>query len=72
MSANPNIQCTLRISADSKTGLLTGHAVQTPSGVPAYDAAAERAVSSVGRVPLPPERYRPLLAEGFTINFTPP
>jgi len=72
VAANPGIRCTMRISADPVTGTISGYAIQTPSGVPAYDAAAERATAAVGKIPLPPERYAPLLSEGFTVDFVPP
>ncbi len=70
--ANPGITAAILIRVDPSDGRIVVHSVATPSGVPAYDAAAVRAVEEVGTIPLPPERYRDLLEQGYLVNFVPP
>jgi TonB family protein len=72
VSANPGIECTVRVMVDPTSGRVVQHTVSRASGVAAYDAAAVRAVQSVGTIPLPPAKYRGLLAGGYVVKFTPP
>lgn len=71
-SKNPGIKTRVVLQVDPATGRINSRTVQTSSGVPAYDAAATRAVDDVGTIPLPPEAWLPLLADGLAIDFTPP
>jgi hypothetical protein len=57
---------------DPETGDIERWEVRTPSGVLAFDSAAESAVAATGQIPLPPEKYRPLLPEGISVEFVPP
>jgi hypothetical protein len=57
---------------DPGTGTIDRWEVRSPSGVLAFDAAAESAVAATGQIPLPPEKYRPLLPEGISVEFVPP
>ena len=72
IAKNPNLKTRVLLTVDPSTGRITQRTVQTPSGVPAFDAAATRAVDDVGTIPLPPEAWLPLLASGLAIDFTPP
>ena len=71
-SKNPNLKTRVLLSVDPSTGRILSRKVQTPSGVPAFDAAATRAVDQVGAVPLPPAAWLPLLESGLAIDFIPP
>jgi len=71
-SKNPGIKTRVLLDVDPATGRIQSRRVQTSSGVPAYDAAATRAVDDVGSIPLPPEAWLPLLGDGLAIDFTPP
>ena len=68
---NPDISCAVKVKVDASNGRITWHAVSGPSGNMSYDAAAERAVRSVTSIPLPPQRFLPLLEQGFEIQFEP-
>ena len=71
VAANPGIECTVSIDVDPASGRVLSHSVTRPSGVPAYDAAALRAAQAVPTIPLPPDKYRPLVARGYQIVFKP-
>jgi hypothetical protein len=71
-SKNPGIKTRVILQVDPTSGRIQSRKVQTSSGVPAYDAAATRAVDDVGTIPLPPDAWLPLLADGLAIDFTPP
>jgi TonB family protein len=71
VSANPGIECTVSIDVDPSSGRVLSHSITRGSGVPAYDAAALRAAQAVPTIPLPPEKYRPLVARGYQIIFKP-
>ncbi len=71
-AANPDLMTKIAIQVDPGSGRVLSWSVAVPSGVPAYDAAAERAVAAVGSIPLPPEKYVSLMAEGYTMEFVPP
>ncbi len=65
----PDLVCKVHIEVDPDTMAVLSYAVVQSSGVSAYDAAAERAAAAVTSLPPPPERYRALLAGGYTMNF---
>lgn len=67
--ANPGIKCVVHVDVDAATGEVTSHSISRPSGVPAWDAAATRAVEAVTSIPLPPEKYRDRLSRGYDIEF---
>lgn len=69
---NAGLVCSVRITVDPANGRILEWAVAKSSGIVAFDAAAERAVQDVGTIPLPPPHYRPLVAEGYEVNFRPP
>jgi len=69
---NADLTCRVNIQLDPATGTIIGWEVVTSSGVRAFDAAAERAVQDAGKLPLPPEKYLPMLAEGVGFDFVPP
>lgn len=69
---NPDLVTTMFIQVDPATGRITDSEVQKSSGIPAYDAAAERAVAEVTTIPLPPEKYLGLVASGYAVRFRPP
>ncbi|NCG17714.1 MAG: hypothetical protein GWP91_01685 [Rhodobacterales bacterium] len=71
-AANPDLLTKIFITVDPSSGRILSSTVEQSSGIPAYDAAAERAVSAITTVPLPPEKFSALLAEGYLVNFTPP
>lgn len=67
--ANPGLECRVSIQLDPATGEIVVYEVVGPSGVLSFDQAAERAVQEVTTLPLPPERYLPLMEQGFTFTF---
>lgn len=69
--ANPGLATTLYIRVDA-SGRITAYEVRAASGVPAFDAAAERAVQEVGLIPPPPPKYLPLAAEGYSVQLVAP
>ena len=71
-SKNPGLKARVLLVVDPTSGQITRRTVQTSSGIPAFDAAATRAVDQVGTIPLPPDAWLPLLASGLAIDFTPP
>jgi len=71
-SKNPNLKARVLLTVDPTTGRIVNRTVQTSSGIPAFDAAATRAVDQVGTIPLPPDAWLPLLESGLAIDFTPP
>ncbi|MCA9490641.1 MAG: TonB C-terminal domain-containing protein [Myxococcales bacterium] len=68
----PNLVCLVTIDMDPVTGAVKTWTVTEPSGIIPFDQAAERAISEIPSLPLPPEKYRPLVAEGVGFRFTPP
>jgi hypothetical protein len=68
-AANPDLLTKVHIEVDPATGGVTGYEITGPSGNESYDRAAESAVQAVPTIPLPPERFRELLAGGYTIKF---
>lgn len=71
-SKNPGLRARVLLQVDPTSGRIVGREVQNSSGIPAFDAAATRAVDQVGTIPLPPPAWLPLLASGLAIDFTPP
>lgn len=67
-----DLKCMVTLEVDPATGQILSWEVSQPSGVTAFDSAAERAVQEVATLPLPPEKYRPLLAQGVGFRFVPP
>jgi TonB family protein len=67
-----DLQCVVSIEMEAETGRIVSWEVASSSGDASYDAAAERAVQDAGTLPLPPEKYLPLLSEGVGFRFTPP
>lgn len=67
--ANPGIHCIIHVQVEPDTGRIVRHDVTKPSGVEAFDAAARRAVEALTNVPLPPEKFRDRLAQGYDIEF---
>jgi TonB family protein len=62
----------VKIVIDQDTGRITSWEVTEPSGDPSYDAAAERSVEEAATLPLPPEKYRAVIArEGVGFVMTP-
>lgn len=69
LQKDPNLTCTMHVDVDPSTGVIIGQRVKVSSGVAAFDAAAERAVQEVAKVPFPPEKYLPMMAQGYDIRF---
>jgi TonB family protein len=67
-----DLECIVSIEMEPGTGRITSWKVAQSSGDPSYDAAAERAVEDAAALPLPPEKYLPLLEGGVGFRFTPP
>ena len=67
--ANPGIRCVIHVQVEPATGRIVRSDVTRPSGVEAFDAAARRAVEALSTVPLPPEKFRDRLAQGYDIEF---
>jgi len=65
---NPGLetQAMLFVSDD---GTITDYEVTQSSGNPSFDAAATRAIEAVGKLPLPPEKFRALMSEGYLVRF---
>jgi len=68
---NPDISCTVHVEVDPATGRVLSSSVTVPSGNASWDGAAQRAVAAVTTIPLPPEKYRHLLAGGYDVVFNP-
>jgi TonB family protein len=68
---NPGISCIVSVEVEAD-GTVTRVGISTPSGNASYDGAAERAAAAVPKIPLPPERFRHLLVDGFDVRFVPP
>jgi TonB family protein len=68
---HPNLKCMVKLTV-SDDGTITGYEIAESSGILPFDQAAERAVQAVPSLPLPPEKYLPLLAGGVGFRFTPP
>ena len=47
-----------RIRIDPSSGRVLGYQITKPSGILAWDAAAERALAQVQSIPLPPAKHR--------------
>ena len=71
VAAKPNLECTVEIRVDAASGAVRSSKVVKVSGIPAYDSAALRAAQQVPSIPLPPERYLPLVSAGYQIIFRP-
>lgn len=69
---HPELKCMVTLTVDSSDGTVKGYETTESSGVALFDQAAERAVQQVPALPLPPEKYRPLLEGGVGFRFTPP
>jgi TonB family protein len=71
ISQQPDLQCVIHVTVDD-SGRVTGQDVVEPSGNPSFDASASSAAAAVTQVPLPPDRFRVLMTQGYTIKFHPP
>jgi TonB family protein len=69
---HPDLKCMVKLTVDPEDGSVDGYEVSESSGVVPFDQAAERAVQQIPALPLPPEKYRPLLGGGVAFRFTPP
>jgi hypothetical protein len=68
-----DLECVVNIQVEPETGRILSWDVARTSGDASYDAASERAVQDAATLPLPPEKYRPLLsAKGIEFHFTAP
>ena len=65
---NPGIHSIVHVSVDSSGRIIRSDLVK-PSGVTAWDQAALRAVDSITTIPLPPEKYRDRMGQGYDIRF---
>ncbi len=70
--ANPDIVCVVTLILDPESGGIVRYETTAPSGVAAYDLAAERAVAATRSLPLPPEKYLALAERGIGFRFVPP
>ncbi|TVQ92196.1 MAG: hypothetical protein EA397_07495 [Deltaproteobacteria bacterium] len=66
---NPDIEGVLRVRFDLDSGRVTSWDWVSRSGNPSWDGASERAVESVDRVPLPPDRHRDKFVNGYLVRF---
>jgi hypothetical protein len=67
-----DLACVVSIEMEQETGRIVSWDVVSASGDASFDAAAERAVQDAATLPLPPEKYLPLVAEGVGFRFVPP
>lgn len=70
-SQQPNLECVIHVTVDD-SGQVTGQNMVEVSGNPSFDASASSAAAAVTQVPLPPDRFRALMTQGYTIKFHPP
>lgn len=70
--SNPDLVTRIMVRVDPSSGVIRSWEIVEGSGVPAYDAAAERAVAAVKQIPLPPEAYLGLVEKGYVVNFRAP
>jgi hypothetical protein len=68
-NANPDIKTVIHVSVEPGTGRIVRYDVTKPSGNESWDAAARRAVEAITTIPLPPEKYRHLMEQGYDITF---
>ena len=66
--ANPGIKCVIHVTVEPDTGRIIRYDVRS-SGNEAWDAAARRAVESITSIPLPPEKYRERMGQGYDVEF---
>ena len=57
------------VVVDPQTGQVTSYSLDIKSDVLSYDSAAERALAATQRLPLPPEKYVPLLRRPVFFEF---
>lgn len=70
--SNPDLVTKVMVRVDPASGVIQSWQIVESSGVPAYDAAAERAVAAVKQIPLPPAAYLDLVRQGYVVNFRAP
>lgn len=70
--SNPDLVTKVMVRVDPSSGVIQSWQIVESSGVPAYDAAAERAVAAVKQIPLPPASYLDLVRQGYVVNFRAP
>jgi hypothetical protein len=66
---NPDLVAMIQVRFDPASGSVQTWVWTKKSGNVSWDAAAERAVEAVTRVPLPPEKHAARFADGYTIRF---
>jgi TonB family protein len=64
----PDLLTKVHIAVDS-SGRVTKRSILESSGNPSFDASAMTAASMVSQIPLPPEKYRPMMKVGYTIEY---
>jgi TonB family protein len=69
--ANPDLLCVVQFVV-SDDGTVTGYEIVQGSNNPSFDAAAESAAALVRKIPLPPEKYLPLMSQGYTYKYRAP
>jgi TonB C terminal len=67
-----DLVCIVTVRADPDTGEILDYEITKSSGLLSYDEAAKRVIAEFQKLPLPPERYRPLLTDGVGFRFVPP
>lgn len=72
MTQGRSLTCMVNVVLDPETGAVQSYEVTQSSGVLAFDSTAERVVQEFDSLPLPPEKYRPLVVEGVGFRFAPP
>lgn len=70
--SQPDLVTKVMVRVDPSNGLIKSWEIVESSGVPAYDAAADRAVQAVKQIPLPPAAYMGLVQQGYIVNFRAP
>jgi TonB C terminal len=67
-----DLSCIVNVILDAETGEIESYEITQESGALAFDKTAERVVAELSSLPLPPERYRPLLRQGIGFRFVTP
>jgi hypothetical protein len=71
VAANPGITAVYRVTIDPRTGRVVRWQVLRSSGNASYDAAVERAISSVPAIDPPPERFIDVVGSVLDVTFEP-
>lgn len=65
LGSSGGLKATAQLRIDPESGRILSSNLSKPSGVLSFDSAAQRAIDAAGNLPVPPEKYWPLLQVEF-------